>query len=746
VARLAADLGLTGLVRNDAEGVTIEMQGPPCAVAGFAARLTGQDRPPLARITALAVEPMSVVPAEARFAIVASDAQGSPRSQVTADTAVCGDCLSEMRDPEDFRHRYPFINCTNCGPRYSIVRRIPYDRPHTTMSAFSMCPRCAAQYHDMQDRRFHAQPVACPVCGPRVWLADREGRETQSDPGKSIAQAARLLREGRIVAIQGIGGFHLAVDAFQDQAVARLRHRKGRDHKPFALMAASLEEIRSHARVDPAAESVLASPEAPIVLLPRRADSPIARSVAPGVGTFGFMLCYTPLHHLLFDEGPAVLVATSGNVSDEPLICDHARAVERLGAVADAFLMHDREIYRQVDDSILHCVDGQPVLLRRARGFVPGPILMRDRCDRAILAAGADLKNTFSLVKGDQIVCSEHIGDLEQAEVFQHYVRSIDHLRGLLDVEPEVVVCDLHPGYVSTQYARRLTSSGVRIMEVQHHWAHVASVLAEHQIHGPVIGLVADGTGYGTDGSIWGCECLIASLERFERFGHMDTFPLAGGDRAAKEAIRPLTGLLMKAFGSDLSGCQWLLDRVDPDRAKQQVLRQQLIQGVHLVRTSSLGRVFDAVAAIVGLGALNHFDAQLPMALEAAVAPGVEDHYPFEVRTGAQGAILLDFSTTIRAVVQDAEKGDSADRMSARFHSAVAQGLFDMAGRAREKTGLDTVALSGGVFCNRVLMSRLIDLLRAAGLQVLFNRDIPSNDGGISVGQAAIAARLVGIG
>ena len=741
VQRLATSLGLTGLVRNDTQGVTVQVQGTPEATAEFLTRLTGNDKPPLARIESVVVETIDVVPGEDRFVIVASDAGGSPFSQVTADIAACMDCLSEMADPSDFRYRYPFINCTNCGPRYSIVRRIPYDRPNTTMSAFPMCSRCADQYRDVHDRRFHAQPVACPACGPRAWLTDGRGSTIEADTIAGIARAARLLQDGRIVAIKGIGGFHLAVDASNDQAVRCLRERKRRDHKPFAMMASSLEEVRRHALLDPVAEQVLAGPESPIVLLTKKAGSTISPSVAPGTGTFGFMLCYAPLQHMLFEQGPPVLVATSGNIADEPLICDNAKALERLGDVADAFLMHDREIHRQVDDSILHFVDNQPVLLRRARGYVPTPLLLRHPSTTDILAAGADMKNTFCLVKGNQLICSEHIGDLEDAEVFQHYVRSIDHMRGLFEVEPRIVVCDLHPGYVSTRYAKTLAIAGARLIEVQHHWAHVASVLAEQHVEGPVIGLVADGTGYGTDGAIWGCECLIASLERFERFGHMEYFLLAGGDKAAKEPIRPLMGLLMKESGSNLSGCGWLLDRIEPDRDRRQIIQQQLIKGVNVIQTSSLGRVFDAVAAMVGLGRYNHFDAQLPIALEAIAATDVEDHYPFKLKAEAGIPVRLDLHEAIGRVAGDVQRGTSPGRISAKFHNTVAQGLLAMAELARHRTGIDTVVISGGVFCNRYLANRLIVLLKQIRFHVLFNRDVPSNDGGISVGQAAIVAK-----
>jgi len=495
VYRLANQLGLSGIVYNDTKGVTIELQGQQEQIAEFLARLQSDDRPALAEIKSCRTVDIAVIEQEDKFTIKASDSQGSALSQVTADIATCRDCLAEMADKKDFRYGYPFINCTNCGPRYSIIKNIPYDRPNTTMSVFKMCDRCAAQYADVADRRFHAQPVACGSCGPKVYLTDNKGRTIQPQTDTAIAETARLLRAEKIMAIKGIGGFHLAVDALNEQAVKRLRQRKRRDHKPFAMMANSIEKIKEYAIVSKLAEKLLKNPQSPIVLLPKKKNPAIAPSVAEGVSTFGFMLCYAPLHYLLFAQGVEVLVMTSGNISDEPLICKNEQAVERLGCVADAFLMHDREIYRQVDDSIVHFINAELVLLRRARGYVPTPFFIKKNCGQEIFAAGGDLKNTFCFAKQNQLICSEHIGDLEDAEVYHHYINSIEHLRKLFEVEPRVVACDLHPGYLSRQHA--LSIPDVAVIEVQHHWAHIASVLAEHNVGGPVIGLAADGTGYG---------------------------------------------------------------------------------------------------------------------------------------------------------------------------------------------------------------------------------------------------------
>jgi len=746
VYRLALALGLSGIVYNDTKGVMIELQGPEGQIAEFLARLQSDDRPPLARISSCKAVDIGLLEAEDKFIIKESPTEGTALVQVTADIATCRDCLAEMSDMNNFRYRYPFINCTNCGPRYSIVKSIPYDRPNTTMSVFKMCDKCAAQYTNVADRRFHAQPVACGVCGPKIWLTNSKGKTIKTQTDSSIVETARLLRAGKTVAIKGLGGFHLAVDALNNEAVQRLRQRKRRDHKPFAMMTNSIEKVKKHAIVSESAEQILKSPQSPIVLLPKKKNSQIAASVAKGVNTFGFMLCYAPLHFLLFEQDVEVLVMTSGNISDEPLICKNEQALERLSCVADVFLMHDREIYRQVDDSVIHFAGAEPVPLRRARGYVPTPILTEENCRQDIFAAGGDLKNTFCFGKQNQLICSEHIGDLEDAEVYHHYINSIEHLRKLFEVEPKVAVCDLHPGYLSTQYALSLT--GLRVVQVQHHWAHIASVLAEHGLGGPVIGLAADGTGYGTDSSIWGCECLLASLGDFERFGHLTYYSLAGADRASKEAIRPLMGLLKKTYAEDfkLEKFKWLLKQIEPDTNKQRIIFEQLERQVNTVETSSLGRVFDAVAAIVGLGSYNHFEAQLPMALEAIAADGVEEQYDFELVCSAEEPLQFDLRKTVKQLIADVQERLRPGIISAKFHNTIAAALLEMAKRARESKKLDIVALSGGVFCNRYLTNRLIKLLKKSDFQVLLHREVPSNDGGISLGQAAIAAHITSKG
>jgi len=753
VYRLAKGADLAGFVYNDTKGVTIELQGREDKISQFLTQLQSDGKPPLAEIKSCEIVEMAVVEGNNEFIIKTSDSLGSALSQVTPDMATCKDCLDEMADKNDFRYSYPFINCTNCGPRYSIVKNIPYDRPNTTMSAFAMCQRCAVQYADVSDRRFHAQPVACSRCGPRVWMTDNKGKTIKSRTDGSIAEAARLLLAGRSVAIKGVGGFHLAVDALNNKAVLKLRQRKKRDHKPFAMMADSIEKIKEYAYVSESAEKLLKSPQSPIVLLPKKGNSPIAPAVAEGVNTYGFMLCYAPLHHLLFAQnGIEVLVMTSGNIFNEPLICKNETALERLGLVADSFLMHDREIYRQVDDSIIHFAGTQAVQLRRARGYVPTPILNKKVNSEDIFAAGADLKNTFCFVKQNQFICSEHIGDLEDGRVYRHYVNSIEHLRQLFEAEPKIAVCDLHPDYLSSRYAFSKFDRG-SVIPVQHHWAHIVSVMAEHGVAGSVIGLAADGTGYGTDGAVWGGECLIASLDGFQRFGYLAYFPLAGADKASKEAVRPLLGLLKKSYGDDfkLEEFKWLLERIkssDDQGYKFEIeeakfILKQLERRINAVETSSLGRVFDAVAAAIGLGGYNYFDAQLPMALEAIIEPGIEEYYDFEITGGVNGPLQIDLDVMVKQLVADIEGEVAAGITSAKFHNCLAEAMLAIAEKARDSESLSTVALSGGVFCNRYLTNRLTRLLKKKDFCVLFNRYVPSNDGGISLGQAAIAANLM---
>jgi hydrogenase maturation protein HypF len=740
-------MGVCGYVFNDTRGVTIEVQGDDEKLAEFCQRLQtpGADVP-LMKVVSCHVEDIPPVDGADGFVILSSDQGGEPISQVTVDTAVCRNCLEEMNDESDFRYRYPFINCTNCGPRYSIVKTIPYDRCNTTMNLFRMCDACGGQYTDPADRRFHAQPVACPKCGPKIWLTDKTGSELEIGTDQTLKHAAELLTAGKVLAIKGIGGFHLAVDALNEEAVSLLRKRKKRDHKPFALMARNIEKIKEYCEVSETEEQLLKSPQSPIVLLKRKASAQVPEPVAQGLDTLGFVLCYGPLHFLLFDQpGIDVLVMTSANLSDEPLICDNDEAVARLADVVDAFVMHDRNIYRQVDDSVVHVVGGGRAMIRRSRGYVPDPVLMAEPAVVDVFAAGADLKNTFCFAKGNQLLLSEHIGDLDNALTYRHYGKSVDHLRQLFEVNPSVVACDLHPGYLSTGFAENYAAkNGIeRIVRIQHHWAHIGSVLAEFGCDEKVIGIVADGTGYGTDGAVWGCECLIASLDDFRRVGHLEYFDLPGADAASKEAIRPVMGMLSAIDGDYLAKYSQVLTEIEPDTEKINIIASQLEKGLNTVKTSSAGRLFDAAAAIAGLGSRNDFQAQLPMTLEAAIGSGIEDSYSLEHIAGNDGTMLLGWRSLIDEMLGDALADVGSDVMAAKFHNCLANGMLWWAQTAREKFDINTVALSGGVFCNRYLSNQLITLLKIDGFRVLFKKDVPANDGGISLGQAAIAVAVL---
>ncbi len=724
VFRLAGKHKLTGFVFNYTEGVIIEIQGETDDILTFVDDLKNAHKEnALIKINSLEVENIPSVSNENSFEIKQSKSDGSITAEITADIATCKDCLRELFDKSDFRYRYPFINCTNCGPRYSIIKTIPYDRPNTTMSSFKMCDKCRQQYENVTDRRFHAQPVACPDCGPKIYLCDSTGKIIEDDCDKVISKIVQFLKDGKIAAIKGLGGFHLACDAENDNAVKELRSRKMRDAKPFAMMA-EIEKIKRFAIVSEHEEKILQSIESPILLLAKKEPNTIAPSVAKGVSALGFMLPYAPLHHLIFAEKKFnALVMTSGNISDEPLICKDNEAVAKLGTIADIFLMHNREIYRQVDDSIVQIIADKPAMLRRARGFVPQPINFKNPSSAAIFAAGSDLKNTFCFVKQNRFIVSEHIGDMEDSSVYKHWLSSIEHLKKLIDVDPKVVACDIHPRYFSSQYARKLKADV--IVEVQHHWAHIASVLAENNVSEKVIGLVADGTGYGTDGAIWGCECLIASLDRFERFDHLPYYPLAGGDLASKETIRPLLGLMKK---HNFAIPQNLLDEIEPDLKKRQTIELQIDKNVNTVQTSSLGRLFDAAAALCGLGSYNHFEAQLPMALQAIA--DTQNHQTYKP----------DVFSLLVGIINDRMKGVEPKVISSKFHNTIKEFFLNFARNARMQTGINTVAISGGVFCNTFLSERLIEGLQKNDFHVLFNRLLPANDGCVSLGQAAIAA------
>jgi hydrogenase maturation protein HypF len=781
VYRLAAEFGLGGLVGNNSNGAFVEIEGPTERLEAFEAALVKQ-LPPLARITELR---RAAVPAQGarEFRIATSQADPHRRPEVTPDAATCADCLRELFDPADRRYRYPFINCTNCGPRYSIIKTVPYDRPATTMAVFTMCPACQREYDDPADRRFHAQPNACPVCGPQLGLcrvrraqagSGERGSSWVLEPilGDPIREAARLLADGRIVAVKGIGGYHLACRADREDVVQKLRQRKLRDGKPLAVMVPSIAAAREFCRITDSDLAALATPAAPIVLAFQRKESALAPSVAPGVNTFGIMLPYAPLHHLLFAEGLGPLVMTSANLSGQPLTFRDEDAFAELHEVADAFLIHDREIFRPIDDSVVFTFAFDTVPIRRARGYAPRPIrlaafdpgrpLAAVR-ERRILAVGGELKSTVCLLHNGEAILSEHLGDLSNPAAYRHFVEAIARLEELYGFKPDFVAHDLHPQYLSSGYARHC---GAPRIAVQHHHAHVASVMAEFGEPGPMIGLSCDGTGYGTDGAVWGCELLHCERGDFERLGHLEYFPLVGGDAAAVDTWRPALALTIAVGGSPAevvteivaaggspaevasgwsTDASWGASADRPTATELAVFRRQLTSGMNAPPTSSLGRVFDGVSYLLGLCRRNRHEAEAAMALEAAAGECADSSiqaYGYQI-SERDGMLRFSIAPMVRAIVVDRRAGVPVARIAARFHETIARVLVEAATRASQRRGIRTVALSGGCFANRRLLGRVVELLETDGLKALYHRNVPSGDGGLALGQAMVAAWVI---
>jgi hydrogenase maturation protein HypF len=735
---LAHRWGLTGFVLNDSTGVMIEVEGSAQALDDFQHAVRAET-PPLARIDAVDVrqiEPLHTT----SFLIVQSKAGVERLALVSPDMCICDDCLRELFDPADRRYRYPFINCTNCGPRFTIIEDVPYDRAKTTMQAFAMCPECQAEYHHPLDRRFHAQPNACAACGPQTFLVDDTSEPVEcADP---VIESAQQLAAGDILAIKGIGGYHLACNALDVEAVQRLRQRKQRAAKPFALMVPDLAMAQRLCEVGQEEAALLQSRRRPIVLLRQLAGCPVAPEVAPHQNTLGVMLPYTPLHYLLLDAyaaqsapgRPVALVMTSGNLSDEPIAYQDEDACVRLASLSDGMLLHNREIHIRCDDSVSRIIAGREQLFRRARGYAPEPLPLALEFPVPLLACGGHLKNTFCLGKGRQAFVSQHIGDLENLETLTSFREGIEHVQRLFDVKPEAIAYDLHPEYLATKYA--LDSDIPQKIGVQHHHAHIASVLAEHGLTGPVIGVAADGTGYGTDGTIWGCEILAADLVDFERLAHLAYVPLPGGEQAVRQPWRMAAVYLAQAYG------EAFLDLDIPfvrqlDRATWRTLAQMSAKGLNSPRTSSLGRLFDAVAALVGVRRQVFYEGQAAIELEAQ-ATSSADAYPFAIMDGAPA--VLDVRPLVRAIVDDLQGQVSIAKIAGRFHASIALGLSEACRRAREQTGLNTIAISGGSFQNRLLLEQFIAQLEKTGFTVYINRRVPANDGGISLGQAAVAA------
>jgi len=739
---LAKRLGLAGWVINTSAGVDIRVEGPVPSVDAFVRALV-DEAPPLARIETLHVEE---APRDGftTFEIRESEALEGAFVPISADVCVCADCLREIQDPTNRRYHYPFTNCTNCGPRFTIIKDIPYDRPNTTMAIFPMCDDCAREYEDPADRRFHAQPIACPNCGPQLWLVqysdqliDEHGQPLPANTfgEDGLLAAIRLLRLGKIVAIKGLGGFHLACDATNENAVAELRKRKLRRDKPFALMMRDVDQAAQYCLVSEAERALLESRERPIVLLWERAENGIAPSVAPGQHTLGVMLPYTPLHALLFDAPDMPpLVMTSGNLAEEPIATENREALDKLRELADAFLLHDRDIHIRTDDSVTRVFEGTELPIRRSRGYAPYPVhLPFDVVP--LLAVGAELKNTFCVTQGRLAFLSHHIGDMENLETLTSFEAGVAHFETLFRVQPGLIVCDRHPDYLATRYAdARAAVLQVPLVRVQHHHAHIAAVMAENGHSGdrPVIGVAFDGTGYGMDGAIWGGEFLVADYVTFERAGHLAYVPLPGGDAATKRIARVGLAYLLTA-GLEPEQARGLSPLIALSKPEWRIVQQQVAKGINAPPTSSMGRLFDAVASITGLRQEVNYEGQAAIELEALADPGEQGAY--DLTPGP----TIDTAPLIRAIVTDVRARVPLPTISARFHNGLARLIHAQCVAIRERSGLHEVALSGGVFQNVMLLSKTLPLLRDAGFVVLTHHLVPPNDGGLALGQAVIA-------
>ena len=737
VYQLAARYALHGWVVNTSAGVDMELEGEADALDAFTRALV-DEKPPLARIDSLATRILSHN-GDAQytaFEIRASIAQDGAFQPIAPDMCICDDCVRELFDPRDRRYLYPFINCTNCGPRFTIIQDIPYDRPNTTMRAFEMCDDCAREYHDPLNRRFHAQPVACPKCGPRVWMETiADGRLQIAECADPIAETRAWLARGKIAAIKGLGGFHLACDATNERAVDDLRARKRRVDKPFALMLRDLATIEQHCFINDAERALLQSRERPIVLLERRPESNIARSVAPNQNTLGIMLPYTPLHYLLMaNQIPIALVLTSGNLSEEPIAYTNDDARERLSLLADAFLMHDRDIHMRTDDSVMRVFADDIYPLRRSRGYAPFPVHLSFEVP-ATLAVGAELKNAFCVTRARYAFLSHHIGDMENFETLQSFEDGVAHFEKLFRAKPELLAYDLHPNYLATRYAlARAERDNIRAFGVQHHHAHIAACMAENGLDGAprVIGVAFDGTGYGTDGAIWGGEFLIANYARFERAAHLAYVPLPGGDKATREPWRTALAYLQRA------GIAWSNDLFPAraaDEAAQRAVLHQIERGVNTPLTSSMGRLFDAVASLAGIRQIVNFEAQAAIELEALADKMETGAYEFALRDSE-----IDASPLLHALLADMRANVSRAIIAARFHNGVAHMTRDVCVRLREKFDVNEIVLSGGVWQNMTLLRTTVQVLRAENFFVYTHRLVPANDGGIALGQAVIAA------
>ncbi|HEY79438.1 MAG TPA: carbamoyltransferase HypF [Dehalococcoidia bacterium] len=738
VYQLATKYHLSGWVCNTSEDVKIEVEGSRQSLDRFLFELEN-DTPPLARIERISHR--YYPPAgHAGFEIRHSLAEEGKYQLVSPDIATCQPCLREVFDPADRRYRYPFTNCTNCGPRFTIISDIPYDRPLTTMHRFRMCPRCQAEYDNPLDRRFHAQPNACPDCGPALQLLDTRGKpQTTQD---AITTASHLLKEGKIVAVKGLGGFLLACDATSGRAVNLLRQRKQRPFKPLAIMVSSLDESRRYCEVSEKEVAVLTSPQSPIVLLRWQSGSPIAESVAPNLKYLGVMLPYTPLHHLLLHETGLPLVMTSGNLSEEPIAKDNDEALRRLSAIADYFLVHNRDIHARYDDSVTMVESDSPQILRRARGYAPYPVHLSFDAHQA-LGCGAEEKNTFCLTRDNYAFLSQHIGDMENLETLEHFENTVTLYKRLFRIEPAIVAHDLHPDYLATKYAQRLADeqSNIRLVPIQHHHAHTVSCMIDNGVDSPVIGVAFDGTGYGDDGNIWGGEFLVADYKGYQRLGHLEYLPLPGGATAIRRPYRTAIGYIIALLGEDQ------LQNIPPlpyqvDTAEIDIIKQQIRQKLNSPLTSSMGRLFDAVSALIGIRGEIDYEGQAAVELEMAAYGAMNEvggkGYPYSIAEH-DGIHIIQLKELFMAIIRDLQQGVSKSTISVKFHNSVSLMVLDLCQVIARTTGIKQVTLSGGVFQNRLLLRTVVPLLKRQGFLVLIHQQVPTNDGGISLGQAVVA-------
>ena len=733
---LAIKYNLKGWVCNTSEDVKIEVEGEAAAIKQFEMELQTK-APPLAHIEGVTINyhpPLGYKSFEIRH----SQALEGKYQLISPDVATCQPCLSELLDPEDRRYRYPFTNCTNCGPRFTIIEDMPYDRPKTTMHSFQMCPQCQAEYDNPLDRRFHAQPNACPKCGPEVELVDNQGnRVTESNP---IAAASQFLKEGKIVAIKGLGGFLLASDATNDKVVRKLRQRKKRSSKPFAIMVTDIAEAKRHCYVSPQEEKLLTSPQSPIVLMRWKEDSSVSQEVAPNLEYLGIMLPYTPLHHVLLRDTGLPLVMTSGNLSEEPIAKDNDEALRRLSQIADYFLIHNRDIYSRYDDSVAIVEKDTSQLMRRARSYAPYPLHLTFEA-RQVLACGAEEKNTFCLTKDNYAFLSQHIGDMENMETLEHFDSTISLYQRLFRIEPEIIAHDLHPDYLATKYAQELGEFGIKLVPVQHHHAHIASCMADNGLDAPVIGVAFDGTGMGADGNIWGGEFLIADCRNFSRVGHLEYLPLPGGDAAIKRPCRTAISYILTLLGENTLNQELPLAR-EVNEIEIETIKRQIERKINSPLTSSMGRLFDAISALLGIRSEIDYEGQAAIELEMAAHEkdyaNAQENYSYHI-VEDKGIRIVQLRDLLSAVIEDLHQGIPKGRISVKFHNTMAQMTNEMCHLIANETGISQVALSGGVFQNRLLSTKTVELLESSGFQVFTHKQVPCNDGGISLGQAVIA-------